>query len=169
MVAITLYDAYFPILAKTLNAADAVLTAGETHAKENSVDANAEYTEARLCADMYTLVQQIQTLTRIIKATVTLLTGLDPEDWPTDEKTFAELHARVQRTRELLAQVKPEAINGREDEAVHFEPLNIHSTVKNWLSDMALTNAFFHLTTAYGILRTKGVPLGKKSYLAPFL
>lgn len=54
----------------------------------------------------------------MMKVTISSITGLGREDWPAEEKTFAELSARVQKTRDLLNQVTPEHLNGRENEVI---------------------------------------------------
>ncbi|KAF3763387.1 hypothetical protein M406DRAFT_357062 [Cryphonectria parasitica EP155] len=167
----TLYDAYFPLIFKALSTADYILDKAQAHAKENGLDPDVDYINAKLYEDMYPLGKQIQTLSRVVQRSIFHLTGLGPGDWGEEGKTFAELHARIQKTRDLVKQVKPEQINDREDEELElFKPgTQDKATVGDWVSTYLTANLFFHTVTAYNILRMKGVPLGKLDYLSQFL
>lgn len=119
MANLTLYDAHVPYLHKSLDALDAILTKGETHAKEKGIDFNAEYLGARIYEDMHPLTFQIQTLTDVIRSFVlTLVDGTSAEAWPRDEKTFDDLHTRLEKTRKELLTLKPEHVNPRAEEVV---------------------------------------------------
>lgn len=117
-----LYDAYMPQALQVLDTLDAVLTKAETHAREKGLDADAEYLGARLYDDMNPLTFQVLTVSRLAKASITNLTGAAPEEWPGEEslRSFADLHARVDKTRALLKAATPDQFNGREEEQVEM-------------------------------------------------
>lgn len=118
MTGLTLYDTYIGTYLKALSALDGILTKAETHAKENGKDADAEYAGARIHDDMLPLTFQIQSVSNLIKLPISSMTENGSEAWADDEKTFADLHARIKKTQDLLNSVKPEQINGREEEVV---------------------------------------------------
>lgn len=111
----TIYDAYVPIMSKALTSLHAILTKAEAHAKENGTDADTEYIGASIYSDMKPLPFQIQTVANMVKVTSIPLTGVTPE-WPSEDKSFAELFARVEMAREVLQTIKPELVNGKDDE-----------------------------------------------------
>lgn len=118
MAGLTLYDTYIVTYSKTLTALEQILTKAEAHAKENGKDVDADYAGASIHEDMKPLTFQVQTLSNLIKLPISSLTGAESEPWADDEKTFADLHARIKKTRDLIDSVKPEQINGREEEVV---------------------------------------------------
>lgn len=121
MANLTLFDAQVPFIHKSLDALDAILTKGETHAKEKGIDCNAEYFGARIYEDMGPLEFQIQTVTDVIRSFVTaLVEGTSTEEWPRDEKTFEDLHARLEKARKVVHTLKPEHINPRAEEVVEL-------------------------------------------------
>lgn len=122
MAGTPLYDAYIPSTLRLLDSTDAVLTKAENYAKEKGIDADAEYLGARIHEDMKPLTFQIYTVSRMAKASVTNMTGAASEDWEGEEslKSFADLHARIEKTRALLKSVKPEEFNGREQDEVNM-------------------------------------------------
>lgn len=122
MANLNLYDAYVPYLHKSLAAFEAILAKGETHAKENGIDCDAEYVGARIYEDMGPLAFQVQVATDTIRGFVTPLvegTGLTDE-WPRDEKTFDELRARIEKTRALLRTLQAEHVDPRAEEVIEL-------------------------------------------------
>ncbi|CAN8095940.1 unnamed protein product [Discula destructiva] len=174
MTGITLYDAYIPYFISSVKTLDGLLLKAEAHAEKTGIDADAEYTGARLIADMLPLAFQIQTATKHIQKSIHTLTGAAPEEWEriSTAKSLDVLHARLKKALELLESVTPEQLNGREDEVVDFpvgpENKNERSTAKAYLGYFISPNVSFHVVTAYNILRSKGVPLGKMDYFGPF-
>lgn len=120
MAGTPLYDAYVPNTLLILDSLDAVLAKAEAYAQEKGIDANAEYLSASLYEDMKPLTFQVLTVSRMAQASVNNLTGAAPEEWAGEEslKSFADLHARVEKTRALLKAVTPEQFNGREQDVV---------------------------------------------------
>lgn len=115
MAGYSLYDTFVLRWVAALNSLEAILTKAEAHAKEKSIDANAQYIDAKIADDMRPLTFQVQIVTTAVKLPLGALTGNAP-DWPNEEKTFADLHARVKLALDYVKSIKPEDINGREDE-----------------------------------------------------
>lgn len=115
MAGYSLHNTYVVPWLKALAALDTILTKAEAHAKETGVDVDAEYIGAKLYDNMLPLTFQVQTVSSQIKLPLSLLAGNAPE-WENDEKTFADLHARIKKTQDYANSVKPEDIDGREEE-----------------------------------------------------
>lgn len=171
MSTIPLYDATVGTCTKALTALLAILKIAQKH-----TDA-ASFPSASLYEDMKDFSFQIQTVSNFSKKLVERLATRPAdqpaiESWPDEEKTMEELIARVEKTLALLATVKPEHLEGAADKNVTlaFGPkIRAEASGLNYVLDYMLPNLYFHLTTAYAILRMKGVPLGKADYLTPFV
>ena len=126
----------------------------------------AQILESRLAADMFPFPRQVQIATDMAKGAIGRLTGQTPPSWPDDEATLAELKARVAKALDYLATVSPEAFEGSEARTIELtasgRQLRFDGT--SYLHGFALPNFFFHLTTAYGLLRKEGVKLGKPDF-----
>ncbi|KAF4499500.1 hypothetical protein FAGAP_4290 [Fusarium agapanthi] len=167
----SLYDLIIPTFIKGLQTFDHVLTKAEQYAKEKGLNADELFPQARLIDDQNPLVFQVQTATRAVQATIGRLTGVEPTFFEDNEKTIADLHARIQKALEAVKSVKPEDVNSREDVKVELprRDKTLHLTVKEATLYHGQTNFFFHIVTGYSILRSKGVPIGKADYLGSFL
>jgi hypothetical protein len=164
--AITMYAASVPIFSGTLKNLASFAAKGEANAKERGIDPQV-FLGGRLAADMLPFSRQIQIATDNAKGAACRLAGRDVPSWADEEKTFEELQARIAKARDLLKGCKPEEFAGAETRPI---VLKLRSgEVKfdgiGYLSRFALPNFFFHVTTAYGILRHLGVPLGKPDFL----
>lgn len=121
---------------------------------------------ARLAPDMYPFVKQVQIACDTAKATPARLLEKDPPKHEDNEKTFAELRERVSKTLKYLGTFKAEDFVGCEDHRV-----NLPWAAGKWMHggeyvpQMALPNFYFHLATAYGILRHNGVDVGKMDFI----
>ena len=122
---------------------------------------------ARLAPDMFDLKRQVQIATDHAKGAMARLAGLDVPSFPDTEQTFAELYARIDKTLAFVASVPAEAVNGREATTVVLKMR--HETLEmlaiDYLQGFAVPNFYFHLTTAYDILRHLGMPVGKRDFL----
>ena len=125
--------------------------------------------EARLAPDMFTLAGQVQRASDTAKGCAARLAGIDNPGFPDTETTFAQLQERIARTIAFLQGVKPAQIDGSEDKPIAFKagPYMLNFTGASYLLTFVLPNFYFHVTTAYDILRHKGVPVGKMDYLGP--
>ena len=164
---LSLYEASVPGYVQTLTAVSGFLDKGLAHCRENSMDPEA-MAETRLYADMLPLRFQIHSVVHHSLGTIEAMhSGVfrPPGDLPQDD--YAALQALVLRTREALQQCQPDAINAREGAEIIFEfrKNKLPFTAEGFLLSFSLPNFYFHATTAYDILRSKGVPLGKRDYL----
>jgi hypothetical protein len=130
----------------------------------------AALVEARLAPDMLTLAGQVQRASDTAKGCAARLSGLDNPSFPDDEKTFADLQARIAKTADFLRGVTPGRIDGSESRPIEIKASGtvLRFTGQDYLLTFALPNFYFHVTTAYGILRHNGVPLGKSDYLGSY-
>jgi hypothetical protein len=120
----------------------------------------------RLIWDMAPLSFQIQNATDHAKGAAARLTGRELPSWPDDEKTYADLKGRVKKALDYLATFKPEDIDGSEDKVITLKRNGEDYTLsgQDFLLGRAQQNFWFHVTTAYNILRANGVPIGKSDY-----
>ncbi len=163
---ISLYDLTVPVFIRNLTNLSAILAKGEAFAAEKGIDP-AELVTARLFEDMAPLSGQIQRASDTAKFAVVRLGGIDNVAMADEETTFADLHARIDKTIALLESVPREAIDGKEDAAVTLQTPNrtTEFTGQSYALTFVLPNFYFHVTTAYAILRHKGVPIGKRDFL----
>lgn len=141
------------------------LAKGAAHARENKVD----LVGARLAPDMYTLAQQVQLACHHATDAVTRLSGAAPGVMEEVETTFTGLEAQIARTQARLRAVTEEAFAGASDRDCSVPLPNDMAIVMNgtrFLTAWALPHFYFHVVTAYDVLRHHGVPLGKKDYLS---
>ncbi|MBX9455008.1 MAG: DUF1993 domain-containing protein [Rhizobium sp.] len=144
----------------------AALEQAEAFATERKIDPSI-FLNARLYPDMGPLTKQVQLSSDHAKGAFYRTAGLPNPSLSDTEQTFAELHARIDKTIDLIHAVTPEQMNGREDEQVEIKfPFGtMEFTAHDYLIGFALPNFYFHVTTAYGILRHNGQPLGKKLFM----
>jgi hypothetical protein len=138
----------------------------ETFCTERKVDPSV-LLGARLFPDMASLTGQVQLASDHAKGAFYRTAGLALPSLADTEKSFSELHARIDRTIELINTVTPEQMNGREAEQVEirFRTGAMQFTAHDYLIGFALPNFYFHVTTAYDILRHNGLALGKALFM----
>ncbi|WP_269716634.1 DUF1993 domain-containing protein [Caulobacter sp. NIBR2454] len=155
-----------PALTRGLRTLSALLTKGEAWAKDNGVDP-ADLASARLFEDMAPLTGQIQRVSDSAKFAVARLAGVESPAMPDDEVTFADMQARIAKTIAYIEGIDAAQLDGTEGKTIELKFPNgeFSMTGSAYLSGFVLPNFYFHLTTAYDILRHKGVPVGKLDYL----
>jgi hypothetical protein len=165
-MAFTIYDASIPPLVTMLENLGHVLKVGEAHARESGKDAK-DYLEARLAPDMYNLIKQVQVATDMAKGCGARLAGADIPKYEDTEASFAALQDRLAKTVTFLKNLDRGAFSGAEDKAVtlKFPNTEFHFNGRDYLTNFAMPNVYFHITTAYAILRHLGVPLGKPDFM----
>lgn len=143
-----------------------LLEKGAAWAKEKGLSEDAVL-NSRLAEDMFPLARQVQLVSDAAKGAVARLAGLTPPSMEDTEKTFAELQGRIAKTIEFIHSVKAEQLEG--DDArpivVKMRSGDKHFTALEYVLNFATPNVFFHITTAYAILRHEGVNVGKMDYL----
>ena len=130
---------------------------------------HAQLLDTRLVEDMAALPFQIQRVSDTCKGAVVRVAGVEGVAMADNETTFEELHARIQKTIDFLKTVPENSMDGKEEKEVVIKTKDAEYkwTATNFLLQFAMPNFYFHITTAYNILRHKGVPIGKKDFLGP--
>jgi len=165
-VAISIYDQIVPPLSKMLTNLDNVLKKAEADAEARKIDPSV-FVNGRLAPDMLSLTRQVQIMTDQAKGGASRLAGLEPPKWPDEEKTFADLHARIAKAIAYLNTFKPAQFDAADTRNIElkFPNASFTFTGKDYLLTNLLPNFYFHYTTAYAILRHNGVQIGKRDYL----
>jgi len=125
--------------------------------------------EAQLAPDMFPLSKQVQIACDMAKSGAARLAGVEPPKFEDNEKTLAELKARIEKTLAFIQSVPASAFDGAETRQVAFplrDGMSLQADGARFLKDWCLPNFYFHVVTAYDILRHKGVEIGKPDYLA---
>ncbi|MGM9485948.1 DUF1993 domain-containing protein [Ideonella sp. YS5] len=164
---ITLSSASLPIFKTTLANLDHCLAKAQAHAAARKFDPNV-LVGVRLAPDMLPFVAQIRIACDAAKLAIARIGGLQAPKFDDTETTFEELRERIAKTQAWLATVPDGALDGREEVDITF-PVGRDKTRtmkgEAYLKHWALPNFFFHVTTAYALLRHNGVELGKSDYL----
>jgi uncharacterized protein len=162
----TMYQASIPGLVHMLRNLDAILTKAAAHAETKGIDPSV-LVNSRLYPDMFALARQIQIATDMAKGCGARLAGQEPPKYEDTEASFPELSARILKTITYLESLKAEAIDGSEERVITLKLRHASVTFRGmyYLLNFVLPNFYFHVTTAYAILRHNGVELGKQDYL----
>lgn len=160
-----LYDATVPIFTKLLSNVDTWLDKATALADAKKFDIDV-LASARLAPDQYSFVRQVQAACDQAKFTVAKLTGKEPPAHPDTEKTIAEIRQRIRTVLDYLASFSRADFAGAEErDCSHSWMGGKAMRGGDYLDHFALPNFYFHLTTAYAILRHNGVPLGKMDFI----
>lgn len=165
-MSISMYQASIPVLVRGLTSLQHILGKAEAHAAEKQIDPSV-FINARLFPDMLPLVRQIYITTDTAKGCAARLAGVEAPKYDDVEVTFEDLQARIQKTIDYLKEFNAQQIDGSEDRQVTLKMRSgpVEFTGLNYLLQFVLPNFYFHITTAYGILRHNGVELGKLDFL----
>jgi len=163
---ISMYQASVPVFIHALNNLAFILEKGAGHAEAKKIDGSV-LPNLRLFADMFPLARQVQIASDIAKGGAARLAGVEPPPYEDNEKTVRELIERVRKTVAYLETLKPEQFEGSEGKTVTWQTRSGSKSMEGlpYLHRHAMPNVFFHITTAYNILRHNGVELGKKDFL----
>lgn len=163
---ISMYQASVPVCTRALNNLIAILDKAKAHAEAKKIEPDV-FVSCRLIADMHPLSRQIQIASDVAKNGIARLAGAEPPSFPDEEKTLAELVERLKKTVKYLESFKPAQIDGTEDKTVTMKigPNTMEFQGQPYLLNFILPNVFFHVTTAYDILRENGVDIGKRDFL----
>jgi hypothetical protein len=165
-MSLSLYEITVPVMLSGFRNMARFLELGRNHAEQSGISPE-DLLEARLAPDMLSLVGQIQRASDTAKFAVTRVTAVPNVPMADNEKSFDDLQARIAATIAFLENVPAGAFDGREDSEVVISARQRQHTFtgRSYLLEFALPNFFFHVTTAYDLLRHKGVPIGKLHYL----
>lgn len=163
---ISMYQASAPRFANTLRNLSAILDKAQAHAEARKVDP-AVLCGMRLIADMFPLSRQVQIACDTAKGAVARLAGIEIPRHEDSELNFSELKTRIAKTIDFILSVTPEPIDGSEERDVTIRLYGKDTRLAGltYLLGHAYPNFYFHVTTAYNILRANGVDLGKRDYL----
>ena len=163
-----MYDASVSVFNRTLGALSAILDKAAAHAGARGFDV-AVLLSDRLAPDMFTLTRQVQIACDTAKGAAARLAGLEVPRHEDTETTVAELKARIAKTLAFVNGIPAAAFVGSEDRSVVLQMRKqaVEFVGRTYLFEHALPNLFFHVTTAYAILRHNGVDIGKGDYLGP--
>jgi len=163
---ISIYQASAPRFVNILGNLSAILDKAQAHVEAKKLDPLA-LTAYRLYPDMLPFTRQVQIACDTAKGAVARLAGVDVPKHEDVETSFPELKARIAKTVDFVKSFKPEQLDGAEDKNIHLKlgTREVSFTGMQYLFGHALPNFYFHVTTAYNILRHNGVELGKRDYL----
>jgi len=165
-MAFTIYDASIPPMIRALQNLSKILDKAVADAKAKDLPA-ANLVDAKLAPDMRPFTFQIQTASDTAKGCAARLAGITAPSMPDTETTFAELQQRIAKTIAFMESVKPEQLAGAENREVvlKFPSGEMKFTGKDYVTGFALPNFYFHVTTAYALLRHNGIEIGKRDFL----
>jgi hypothetical protein len=165
-MSISMYEASIPHFVRMLGNLSAILDKAKIHAETKSIDGSF-LINARLAPDMYPLSQQIQISTYMTRACVARLAGLEVPSYENNETTFSDFKARIAETIAYLQGIDSEQIDNSYDQPITIKlgDREVVYTGQVYLLDVIIPHFYFHVTTAYAILRHHGVELGKKDYI----
>lgn len=166
MTPLTVYEASVPRFANILRNLAAILDKAQAHVEAKKIDPLA-LTQARLFPDMFTLARQVQTACDSAKGAVARLAGVEIPKHEDVEQTFPELKARIAKTLDFIESVPKAKLDGAEGREVtlKFRGQDTKFGALQFLFGFAYPNFYFHVATAYGILRHNGVEVGKRDYI----
>ncbi|MFC3711364.1 DUF1993 family protein [Sphingoaurantiacus capsulatus] len=159
----SIYDASAPLFIASLNDMKLWLDKAEAEKGEAAV------IDARLAPDMHPLPSQFQMASDAAKGAMARLAGSEPPSMPDTETSFAELRDRCDKTIAFIESVGADALADAADREVVLKfpnGMGYRFTGAAFLTGFALPNFYFHVTTAYAILRNAGVTVGKPDFLA---
>ena len=161
-----MYEFTVPVLLRCLGSLETVLDKAASFAEAKKID-TAVLLGMRLAPDMFPLSRQIQLVSDFAKSTCARVAGQEVPKWEDKETTLAELRERLARTREFVKSIAPAQFEGAATRTVAFKAgqRDMSFTGLDYLAHYALPNFYFHLTTAYAILRHAGVDLGKRDFI----
>jgi uncharacterized protein len=165
-MSITMYQASMSPIIRVLNNLAAILEKGAAHAEAKKIDP-AVLINSRLYPDMFPLVKQVQIASDVARRGVARLAGLEAPKMEDTETTFPELIERLQKTAAYLGTFTLAQIDGSEEKSISL-PVGDKTMILEglpYLVSFILPNVYFHVATAYNILRHNGVELGKLDYL----
>ena len=163
---ISMYQVSIPRFVHMLNNLAAILDRAQAYAEAKKIDA-ATLPSARLYPDMLPLTSQVRIACDTAKRAAAMLAGVENPAYEDNETTIPELKARIEKTVAFLGTIKPAQIDGTEakDLVVKVGGKDTPFKGMQFLLARAIPNFYFHVTTAYDILRHNGLDVGKKDFL----
>ena len=166
----SMYDACVPVFTQMLGSLSAIIDKGAAHAAEKKLDESA-FLQARLYPDMFTLARQVRQASDFGRNAPGRLAGVELPSFPdADGTSFAELKDRVVRSLDFVQGFRRDQLDGTEDKDVVWTAGGQQRSMKGrvYLLHFSFPHFFFHVTTAYAILRHNGVEVGKRDFIGKY-
>ena len=165
---ISMYQATVPPFARVLTSLATVLEKAAAHCEARKIDP-AVLVNARLFPDMFPLARQVQIASDSAKGGAARLVGAEPPSYQDNETTFPELIERLRKTAAYLGTLREEQFSGAEERTITWKTRTQDRSMQGlpFLLTHVTPNVYFHVTTAYNILRHNGVEIGKQDFLGP--
>lgn len=166
---LSMYQASVPVFIRGFENLQVILDKALAHAKAKNFDPSV-LVQARLAPDMFALARQVQIASDVAKACAARLAGIENPSFADVEQTIPELKERIKKTVDFLRSVQAVQIDGSEERTISFKTRTSEYMFKGqpYLLQYAIPNFFFHVTTAYAILRHNGVDIGKADFQGSF-
>ncbi len=166
-MSLSMYQATVPPFRAMLKNLQAVMAKAEAHCEAKKIDP-AAFLSARLYPDMLPFTSQVQIASDNVKGAAGRLAGAEIPKFEDSEKTFPELQARLDKTIAFLDSLKDAQFEGADqrDIVLQLRDRKVEFKGADYLTQWAIPNVYFHITTAYALLRHGGVEIGKKDYLS---
>jgi uncharacterized protein len=161
-----IYNATVPVFTPMLSALNKILDKLEAHCEAKKIDPTV-FANTRLAPDMFDFKRQVQMACDFAKNPSARLAGIEPPAFADTETTPAELKVRISKTLDYLKTLKPEQFKDAATREITITPGGQKMTFPGevYLNNFALPNFYFHLTSAYAILRANGLDIGKWDYM----
>jgi uncharacterized protein len=168
-MAISMYQASVPLLVNSLQNLVGILEKGAAYAEAKKIDQKV-LLDSRIFPDMFPLARQVQVASDIARRGVARLAGAEAPAMEDNETTFAELIDRLNQAIAYMKTFTADQIDGSEDKTITLPVGKESMTFQGlpYLQSFILPNVYFHVTTAYNLLRHVGVEVGKRDFLGKF-
>lgn len=165
-----MYLGSVPVLKQMLGSLSGLLTKAAEHAAARKIEPDA-LLQARLFPDMFPLLQQVRVACEFAQGIAARLAGVEVPGTEPGEPSFADLQARVAKTLAFVDSLSPEQFEGSAARDIVLRPgtpKEKRLSGQTYLLNYGLPQFFFHVTTAYALLRHNGVEVGKKDYMGSY-
>ena len=169
-MSLSMHAASVPVFKQMLASLSDVLSKAEAHAADRKIDPDA-LLQARLFPDMFPLVRQVQIACDFAKSVPARLAGAEVPAYEDAEQSFAELQARIAKTRDFIDGLDAAAFDGSDQRQIVLRPGTPKERAiggQAYLLHYGLPQFFFHVTTTYALLRHNGVEIGKKDFMGAY-
>ena len=165
-MSLSMYQAGIPVIIRFFNNLSAILDKAAAHCEARKIDPTV-LINFRLTPDMLPFARQVQIASDVVKGGAARLAGVEVPSYPDTEASFDELKTRIAKTVAFLEGLTAAQIDGTEDKEVilKMRTSELKFTGSQYLTGFVLPNFYFHVTTAYAILRHCGVEIGKQDFL----
>lgn len=165
-MSISIYDQSIGTMSRMLKNLDLIVSKAEAYAADKDIEPSV-LLNARLYPNMRTFIFQIQVATDMAKSCAARLSGHDVPRWEDNEASFADVHARIKKALDYIATFRPEQFEGSETREITLKlrDRTVEFTGQTYLLGFVLPNFYFHMTTAYALLRHNGLDIGKMDFI----